>query len=121
MDSFAYHLAWAILATQATLVLFIVVHVVGRVVGFAQFLWQEYVRSKIKREYKKDKSLMLHEDPYLGPPTQMLEKVYGRSRQAADRDAQDRTRRIAKKATKTKRKGAATGKEIEEFAGKTRG
>ena len=85
MDSFAYHLAWAILAIQATLVLFIVVYIVGRVVGFAQFLWQEYVRSKIKRAwrrlmvvvvtrliemhniahdelYKKDKSLMLRED-----------------------------------------------------------
>ena len=121
MDSFAYHLAWAILVTQATLVLFIAVRIVGRVVGFAQFLWQEYVRSKIKRGYKKDKSLTLHEDPYLGPPTEMLEKAYGGSRQTADRDAQHRTRRIVKKATKTTRKGAATGKEIEEFAGKTRG
>ena len=87
MDSFAYHLAWAILAIQATLVLFIVVYIVGRVVAFAQFLWQEYVRSKIKRGwrrlmvvvmtrliekhniahdelYKKDKFLMLHEDTY---------------------------------------------------------
>jgi hypothetical protein len=92
MGSFAYHLAWAILATQATLVLFLVVYIVGRVVEFAQFLWQEYVRSKIKRGwrslmvvvikrlvemhniahdelYKKDKSLIhedltLHEDAY---------------------------------------------------------
>ena len=39
MDSFAYHLAWAILAIQATLVLFIAMYLVGRVVGFAQFLW----------------------------------------------------------------------------------
>ena len=116
MDSFAYHLAWAILAIHATLVLFIVMYIVGRVVGFARFLWQEYVWSKIKpREvvikrliemhniahdelYKKDKSLMLYEDTYFGPSTQML-----------------------KKGTKTMRKSAATGKEIEEFAGKTRG
>ncbi len=121
MDSFAYDLAWATLAIQATVVLFIAVYIFGRVVGFAQVLWQEYVRSKTKREYEKDESLMLHEDPYLGPPTQMLEKVYGRSRQTADRDAQHRTRRVVKKATKTMRKGAATGKEIEEFAGETRG
>ena len=96
MDSFAYDLAWAILAIQATLVLFLVVYVVGRVVGFAQFLWQEYVRSKIKRGwrrlmivvvtrliemhniahdelYKKDKSLMLHEDTYF----ERLRKVPG--------------------------------------------
>jgi len=121
MDSFAYHLAWAILAIQATLVLLLAMYTVGRVVGFAQVLWQKYVWSKIKREYKKDKSLMLQEDPYLGPPTQMLEKVYGRSRQTADRDAQHRTRRVVKKANKTMRKGAATGKEIDELAGKTRG
>ena len=110
MDSFAYDLAWAILAIHATLVLFIAMYIVGRVVGFAQFLWQKYVRSKIKRRliemhkiapdelYKKAKPLMLHEDPYFGPPTQMV-----------------------KKATKTTRKGAARRKEIEEFAGKTRG
>ena len=39
MDSFAYHLAWAILAIHATLVLFIAMYLVGRVVGFAQFSW----------------------------------------------------------------------------------
>jgi hypothetical protein len=121
MDSFAYHLAWAILAIQATVVLFIAVYILGRVVGFAQVLWQKYVWSKIMRGYNKDKSLMLHEDPYLGPPTQMLEKVYGRSHHTADRDVQHRTRRVVKKATKIMRKGAATGKEIEEFAGETRG
>jgi|SRR5215469_60710 len=121
MDSFAYHLAWATLAIQATLVLLIAMYIVGHVVGFAQVLWQKYVWSKIKRGYKKDKSLMLHEEPYLGPPTQMLEKVYGRSHHTADRDVQHRTRRAVKKATKTMRKGAATGKEIEEFAGETRG
>ena len=60
MDSFAYHLAWVILATQATLVLFVVAYTVGRVVGFAQFLWQEYVRSKNQTR---------------------AEKVYGRSHQ----------------------------------------
>ena len=110
MDSFAYHLAWVILAIHVTLVLFIGMYIVGRVERFAQFLWQKYVRSKIKRRliemhkiapdelYKKDKFSMLREGPYFGPPTQML-----------------------KKATKTTRKGAATGKEIEEFAGKTRG
>ena len=110
MDSFAYHLAWAILAFHATLVLFVAMYLAGRVVGFAQFLWQKYVRSKVKRRliemhkiapnelYIKDNSTMLHEDPYFGPPTQVL-----------------------KKATKTRRKGAAKGKEIEEFAGKTRG
>jgi len=110
MDSFAYHLAWAILAIHATLVLFLAMYLVVRVVEFAQFLWQKYVRSKIKRRliemhkiardelYKKDKSSMRCKDPYFGPPTQML-----------------------RKATKTTRKGAAKGKEIEEFAGKTRG
>ena len=121
MDSFAYHLAWAILAIQATLVLFLVRCVVGRVVGFGQLLWQEYIWPKIKRGWKKDKSLMLHEDPYLGPPTQMLEKVYGRSGQTADLGAQHRTRRVVKKVTKTMRNGAATGKGIEEFAGETKG
>ena len=87
MDSFAYHLAWVILAVQATLV------VVRRVVGFAQFLWQEYVWSKIKRgwrrsrliemhniahdeSYKKDKSLMTYEDPYFDPPTQGAQEVH---------------------------------------------
>ena len=87
MDSFAYHLGWAILAIHATLVLFIVMYIVGRVVGFAQFLWQQYVRPKIKRAwrrlvvvvitrliemlsiardelYEKDKSLVLREDTY---------------------------------------------------------
>lgn len=84
MDSFAYPLAWAILAIQATLALFIVVYMVGRVVRFAQFLWQEYVSAKIKGEWRrlmvvvvtrliethniahdelyKTKPLMLHED-----------------------------------------------------------
>ena len=69
MDWFAYHLAWAILAIQATLVLLIVMYIVGRVVGFAQVLWQKYVWSKIKT-------------------------AYGRSHHTADRDAQNRTRRI---------------------------
>ena len=76
MDSFAYHLAWVILAIHLTLVLFIGMYIVGRVERFAQFLWQKYVRSKIKRRliemhkiapnelYKKDKSSMLHEDAY---------------------------------------------------------
>ena len=91
MDSFAYHLAWAILAIQATLVLSIVVYIVGGVVGFAQFLWQKYVRSKIKQGwrrimvvvitrliemhniaphelYKKNKSFMPQEDPYFERP-----------------------------------------------------
>lgn len=70
MDSFAYHLAWVILAIQATLVLFIVVHIVGRVVGFAQFLWQEYVWSRITRGWR---------------------------RLTADRHAQHRTRRVVQK------------------------
>jgi len=72
MDSFAYLLAWAILAIQATLVLLIVMYIVGCVVGFAQVLWQKYVWSTIK-------------------------KAYGRSHHTADRDAQHRTRRIVQK------------------------
>ena len=88
MNSFAYDLAWAILVIQATLVLFLLMYVVGFVVGFVQFLWQEYVSSKISRAwrrlmvvvitrlikmhniahnelYKKDKPLMLHQDTHL--------------------------------------------------------
>ena len=78
MDSFAYYLAWAILAIQATLVLFLVRYIVGRVVGFGQFLWQEYVWPKIRLGWRK-------------------------------------------KATQTMRKVLATGREIEEFAGKNEG